>query len=65
MTYNAARYIMAKAKSQNSVRVSIAKVTYVLAKLANNYGGFKMARLAFDKMQNHILNPELLEEVEA
>lgn len=36
-----------------------------MAKLANNFGGYKLARVAFDKLQSFALSPELVEEVEA
>ena len=37
----------------------------MLAKLANTFGGHKIAKLAFDKLQSKILNPSWIEEVEA
>ena len=40
-------------------------MNYVLAKLANSYGGYKLARVAFDKLQSHVLIAEWVEEVEA
>lgn len=69
--FYASRFIMAHLKSPVVSRVnlcyqiSLAKVNYVLAKLANNFGGYKLARVAFDKLQSYVLNPELVEEVEA
>ena len=46
-------------------QISIGKVNYVLAKLANQFGGHKIAKLAFDKLQTKILNQNWTEEVEA
>jgi hypothetical protein len=43
----------------------LANVNYVLASLANNYGGYKLARVAFDKLQSFVLCPEWVEETEA
>jgi intraflagellar transport protein 122 len=69
--FNASRFIMAHLRSPvvtrvaSSYQISMAKVNYVLAKLANNYGGYKLARVAFDKLQSFVLSPEWVEEVEA
>lgn len=70
-TFNASRFIMSNTSSRSVSRVvssdqiSLGKVNYVLAKLANNYGGYKLARVAFDRLQSYVLSPEWIEETEA
>lgn len=64
VVFNAARFILAKSKNQNYEHISLMYVNYVLTKISALIGGYKVQRVAFEKLNNLIVPPEWLEELE-